>query len=263
MRTTAVRASLVRSRALGLSLLVSALAAAPGGLDAQEMGPLPAAAGRGAFQAGWQNLDLGNLNGALTEAGYPAFDEGVFTVGGFGLGSSVRFLIGGEGHGLITNEETTAEGTFRTRLSGGYGLFTVGYLAAQGPRWDVYPLVGVGAGGLTMEIVERSSPTFDDVLDEPARSSRLTTGGFLASLGVGADLRFGSPHDWRDEDDEDDEEGEGGLLLGLRAGWLWSPGDWQWELDELNDVAGGPETNLTGFYIRVSLGGWGSEGRRR
>jgi hypothetical protein len=240
-------------------LIAGVLAAAPGIVRAQAAdAPLPPAAGRGAFQAGWQTLDLGALNRDLRAAGYPAFDEGLFTLGGFGLGTSGRFLIGGEGHGLVTREETTPDGTFRTRLSGGYGLFTVGYLAARGPRWDLYPLVGVGGGGLSLEIVERSSPTFDDVLTEPGRSSRLSTGGVLVDLGLGADLRFADGPGGRDEDDDNDE-GVGGLFVGLRAGWLWSPGDWQWELDELNDVAGGPGTDLTGFYIRVSLGGWGGE----
>jgi hypothetical protein len=215
--------------------------------------------GRGAFQIGFQASDLDPLNARLTTAGLPAFEDGFVTLGGFGLGRAGRILIGGEGHGMLPREEDSADGTYRTRLSGGYGLFNLGYLAHSGPRLDVYPLVGIGGGGMSLEIVERTAPTFDDVLADPARSTRLASGTFLLSAAVGADLRLGGGDRDRRHRDRDDDGDRGGLFVGVRAGWLWAPGDTSWELDGLNDVAGGPAAGPEGFYVRVSLGGWGGD----
>lgn len=247
-----VRPLTVLNRLAAALVLAVAIPLLPGGaapLSAQE---LPG--GRGAFQVGFQGSDLSGLNARLTQAGYPSFDDGFLTLGGFGWGRVGRVLIGGEGHGMLPREETTADGTYRTRLTGGYGFFNLGYLAHSGRRLDLYPIAGVGGGGMVLDVVERSSPTFDDVLDDPARSSRLTSGTLLLSAALGGDLRLGHPR--RSHRDRGDGDG-GGLFVGIRTGWVWAPGDTEWELDELNDVAGGPTAGLEGFFIRISLGGWG------
>jgi len=221
--------------------------------------------GRGAFQAGWQTPDLDGLNASLAGAGFPTFDDGFLTLGGFGLWGAGDVLLGFEGHGFLPREEDTADGTYRTRLTGGYGMFNLGWLAWSDDRLDVYPIFGVGGGAMQLDLIERTSPLFDDVLDDPARSSRLASETWLLSAAVGADWRFGGGDDdrreraRRDRDDDEDDDGRGGLFLGVRTGWVWAPGDVNWELDELNDVAGGPETAPTGFFVRLSIGGWGSD----
>lgn len=210
------------------------------------------AGGRGGVQIGLQAPDLDPLNAALVAGGYPAFSDGLVTLGGFGFGTVGRILIGGEGHGFLPREETTTSGAVRSRLGGGYGLFNLGYMALRGRRIDLYPIFGIGGGTLQLDLIERSSPTFDEVLGNPGNSSRLAEESLLLSAAVGMDYRFG----------RGDREGRsprrtGGLFLGVRAGWIWAPGGTRWELDHLNDVAGGPEVGPTGFYLRASFGGWG------
>lgn len=236
--------------ALGCALLVPLLAHPA----AAQEDPRP----RGFFQAGFQSPDLDGLNTALSAAGLPEFDDGFLTLGGGGFFTAGRFLIGGEGHGLLTGEETTVDGQFRNRLAGGYGMFNLGYAAWSDGALDVYPILGVGGGGMQLDIIERSSPVFGDVLADPGTSTRLSTGTVLLSASLGADWRFGAgpARQRHDDDDDDDDDGRGGWLLGVRAGWIWAPGDVIWELDGLNDVAGGPATAPTGFHIRVSIGGW-------
>lgn len=250
------RTSPARGPSLARVLLAPALLVAflGGGLQPLVAQNLPG--GRGAFQVGFQSPELGSLNEQLAAAGYPAFDDGFLTLGGFGWGRVGRFLVGGEGHGILPAEETTDDGSYRTRLSGGYGLFNLGYLAHSGRRVDLYPIAGIGGGAMTLDVVERSSPTFDDVLDDPGRSSRLSASTFLVSAALGVDVRLGRRHARRGDRDGDDEPG-GGLLVGIRTGWIWAPGDANWELDELNDVAGGPQLGPDGFFVRISLGGWG------
>jgi len=237
-----------------VAALVAALTAASALPALGQDGPRP----RGFFQAGYQTPDVDGLNAALSGAGLPEFDDGFLTLGGGGFFTAGRFLIGGEGHGMLTGEETTLDGEFRNRLTGGYGMFNLGYAAWSDGPLDLYPILGIGGGGMQLEIIERSAPVFDDVLADPGTSTRLSSGGLLLSASLGLDYRFGagrSPD--RDPDAEaDGEGGDSGFLLGVRAGWVWAPGDVIWELDQLNDVAGGPATAPTGFHLRISIGGW-------
>lgn len=248
-----------RSAVAGLAALLLIALVAP---SAAQESPRP----RGFFQAGYQAVDLDGLNTALTADGLPEFGSDFLTLGGGGFFTAGRFLIGGEGHGLLTGEESTGNGEFRTRLTGGYGMFNLGYAAWSDGALDIYPVLGVGGGGMQLDIIERSSPLFEDVLADPGTSTRLSSNAFLLSASVGVDYRFGADRPvrrrdrdrprGRDRDDDDDDDGRGGWLLGVRAGWIWAPGDVRWELDDLNDVAGGPGTVPTGFHIRVSVGGW-------
>jgi hypothetical protein len=232
-----------------ISLLVCAAFGAPltsvgaqGGGDDDD-----GAAGRGFFQVGYQRLDPDGLNSALQDAGLPALDQDYLTLGGVGYGSYGRFLIGGEGHALLGQDATTPDGARQLSQGGGFGLFRIGYLAFSRDNLDVYPLFGVGGGGMSLTIAERSAPTFDEVLSDPERAARLSTGMFLLDLGVGADYRLPLG------DDDDD----GGLLIGLHAGYTFAPWTTSWTLDDINSVAGGPPFQIEGLYVRLSLGGWG------
>lgn len=214
---------------------------------------IPDETGRGYFQVGYMGLDLGPLNQSLLDAGYPTLDDSFLTLGGGGYGGVGRFVIGGEGHGLIGRHETTSDGTRRISAGGGYGLFRVGYRAFSWEGLDIVPLIGVGGGGLSLDILERSVPIFDDVLADPGRSSRLSTGMFLLDASVAASYRVQMPGQRRRERER------GGLLLGLQVGYTFAPGRTSWKLDGINDVAGGPDFEIEGASIRLSIGGWGRE----
>lgn len=208
-----------------------------------------AESGRGWFSLGFISLDLAELNAALSSAGHPRFDDRFFTLGGGGFGDIGRWLIGGEGHALIGSDHATDDGAFKLSLGGGYGLFTVGYRLIAEEGFDLYPSIGLGGGGMELSIRGRSAPTFGDVLENPARSSRLATGAFLLSAGVGGDYRrrLSNP----------DDEYEGGLLIGAKVSYVFSPVTSDWKLDGFNDVAGGPELKIEGLHVRLTLGGWG------
>jgi hypothetical protein len=84
-------------------------------------------------------------------------------------------------------------------------------------------------------------------LDDPKRGSELSTGGFLLNVSIGADHLFilGG-----------DEEGEGGLVLGLRAGYTFTPIKGDWNMYDM-DVGEGPDIGITGPYFHLMLGGGG------
>lgn len=210
-------------------------------------------AGWGHAFLGYRTLDLEETNGRLGAAGFPELDDVFVTVGGGGFGTRGRFLLGVEGFAMLSNEATTADGAHRVDLSGGYGLLRAGYLVRSDRDLDLYPAVGVGGGALLLGLVERSSPTFGEVLEDPARSSRLSSTMLLLDLSVSANYRI------RVQGRE--PEGGGGPLLGIQVGWTFAPGTSSWELDGLNDVAGGPDLDVAGGYVRVTVGGWGRGGR--
>lgn len=236
--------------ALAVALLMWPAAAVAQEIDEEE------GRGGGYFQAGFMMLDVDELNASLIGAGYPGLDDSYLTLGGGGFGMTGRFLLGGEGHAVVGSAETTADGALEVRLGGGYGLFRVGYLAYSVEGLDVFPMIGVGGGGMNLSLLERSAPTFDDVLADPQRSSNLSTGTFLLDGSVAVFYRPSFAQ--TEPDPEEEEDDRGGLLLGLQAGYTFAPGNSSWRLDAINTVAGGPDTKLQGFYVRLSIGGWGS-----
>jgi opacity protein-like surface antigen len=197
--------------------------------------------GRGFFMIGAQWLDLDELNGRLVDAGYDEVDETFVTLGGGGYLIRNSFLIGGEGHGALSTSGSTTGNQFRTTVGGGYGMLNVGYAVFAEGGTLVYPMVGLGGGGLLVNIEERSTPDFDDVLDDPRRGVNLTNSQLLASVGLGIDHVFGG-------------FGRGGLGVGLRAGWLFAPVEGDWAFGR-SDVAGGPDAGFTGPFVRLSIGG--------
>ena len=155
-------------------------------------------------------------------------------------------IIGGECHALVSEETTSVHHT--TRIGVGYGLFDLGYIVYSSKDVRVYPLIGLGGGGLSLRIVEEeTSLSFDEVLDNPRRSAELVTGGFLVNLALGVDYLLQL---------NEDERGRGGLVFGLRAGYTLSPVKGDWNLDEVA-ISGGPDMGITGMYVRLMIGGGG------
>jgi len=243
---------------LAAAISAAVLASAPASIAAQDAPPLP---GRGHFSVGYIELDLDELNADLQDGGFPALDGSFLTLGGGGYGTRGRLLIGGEGHGLLGSDATTADGSTQVSVGGGYGLFKLGYLAFAQNGLEVFPSVGIGGGGMHVQIVERSAPTFGDIIADPQRSSKLSAGSFLMDVAGTAHFRFAPGDEGEDAGDDDEGENPGGMLIGLQAGYTFAPGSSRWTLDDINSVAGGPTLNMQGFYFRISVGGWGGGDR--
>jgi hypothetical protein len=194
---------------------------------------------------------MDELDTALGAAGLPSLSRDYLTLGGAGYGTRGRFLIGGEGHALLGRKETTAGGARQLSADGGFGLFRVGYLALSVGALDVYPIFGIGGGGTSLKIAERSAPTFDDVLTDPERSATLSAAVFLLDVAAAANYRVTI---------NQEEDGRvGGFLLGVQVGYTFAPAQSAWTLDGINDVAAGPDFRIQGPYVRLSIGGWGRE----
>ncbi|MBC8179914.1 hypothetical protein H8E88_02210 [candidate division KSB1 bacterium] len=205
--------------------------------------------GRGYSIMGLSVLNIDDLNSRLKSAGYPEFSNNFFSIGGGGHGIINKLIIGGQGGALLVGEETTKLGKdiFNSTLVGGYGFFDIGYIALSKKGFNIYPMLGVGFGGLTFKIAEDSSPKFDNLLSDPQRSVELNYGGLLLNVSLGVDylIKFA-----------EDKTGTGGLIVGLQAGYMLAPFTHDWKMDE-NDVTGGPDIGFNGPYIKFLFGGGG------
>ncbi len=209
--------------------------------------------GYGYFQGGVLGLDLGALNASLGSAGFPGLDATVPTWGGAGCGVLGRFHLCGAGHGALDPSATT--GVTRVSLSGGYGLARAKYEALSVGGLTILPALGLGGGALNLRITDFETPTFGEVLDDPARSSVLSTGWMLLlNAGVALDYRIALTGS--------DDGSAGGIVAGLEGGYLYAPGETTWTLDDANAVTGGPDLGIQGFYLWISLGGWGRSASR-
>lgn len=208
--------------------------------------------GMGYSMFGRGTIDIGALNSHLERKGYSGMSDNFFSVGGGGHGMITnRIIIGGEGHTLLGEEVTS--GNYKNSVTIGYGFFNVGYIVYSKKQLRLYPLLGLGGGGMNLKIKEKPvSLSLDDILDDPERNVELSTGGFLLSFAVGMDylLILG-----------EDEKGKGGLAFGLRAGYTLSPFKRGWEMDEI-EISGAPEMGITGPFIRFMFGGGGFENRK-
>lgn len=101
---------------------------------------------------------------------------------------------------------------------------------------------------MKLKIVQQEKiPSFDEVIEDPRRSSELSTGGFLLSPAIGLDYLF---------DLGENEKDNGGWAVGLQLGYTFAPVKDDWEVDGI-EVSGGPELGITGPYIRLLIGGGG------
>jgi hypothetical protein len=201
--------------------------------------------GRGYFMVGGSKLNVKPLNNRFRKHDYSSISGNFLTLGGGGYGVFRRFLIGGEGHGYLGSDASSQ--AYRTSVMGGAGFFNLGYTMYSENNWLIYPMFGLGFGGVQLEIRERTSPSFDDILNDPRHGSNLFTGGFLMSFSLGADYLMIL---------KEDEKKAGGIVVGIRAGYTFAPMTGDWMLDE-QSIGRGPKIGLTGPFVRLSIGGGG------
>lgn len=214
------------TRTSALLAAVALLAAASVPVSGQDGGRLY-------FSAGLQTLEIDELNGLLEADGLPTFDDRPVTLG-VGLDrQSGSWLLGAEAVMMLAEEETA--GGFERSLDGRFALLEAGYVVSLGGGLRVYPLAGVGLSDLSLATSQEGSVPFDDLLEGPGPGSKVTTGGFVLQPGLGVDLVAG------------------GVTIGVRGGWMLSPGEAEWEAADVT-VEGGPDVGMEGPFLRASVG---------
>jgi len=186
--------------------------------------------------AGYVQFSFADLDSRFAAAHLPKVASGA---GSIGLGADVRAgraLFGGGFQSLLTRSQTDA--AFRTRMSGSYSLFDVGYALVAAQRLAIYPLVGVGATRVSVNVRERGDFSFDDGLHSPARELGMSGTAALVHAGILIEQRFKRPNGAE-------------FALSIRAGLTRSVGTQAWQSDE-SRVNGGP-SGVRGSYLRIGF----------
>ena len=208
--------------------------------------------GKWYFQFGAGKLDTKNLTTSLERAGYSVVTRSPLnnladSFISFGLGTHGVIngvLIGWELNGLTSRETTNAANSYRVSVGGGYGFVDVGYMAYSMEGLDIYPVIGIGGGGLRLNVVSRRTLSFQQVMDTPEQAVQLNTGGFLLNPSLGVDYMLSL---------SGDDKRESGVVFGLRIGYVLAPLKGAWKMDGL-DVSGGPQASPAGPYARLTVG---------
>lgn len=202
---------------------------------------------RGYFMTGKTNLDLDGLNTRFQNKGLSEISDELFLIGG-GVFHKVspRFMAGVEGQLLIGNQKSSIiDGKeYSSSILGGYGLVNTAYLVYESDRLDIFPIFGVGVGGLGVKIGQSS---FDSILDNPTRAASLTSLNFIVNIGLETDFKMKVTGK---------NNNEGFVYVGLRGGYMFSPIKGGWYADEMS-LTGDPEGGITGPYICLTIGGGG------
>lgn len=230
----------VAMAAAAASVSFGVMDATPASAQAALLGPGAAYVGGGIARVGTAEVDE-----RLDANGYPTFGQ---TATSIGIGAyrllSSGVMIGIEGSPFFLGEETRSGRD--VELGGGHATLGVGYAIPLSDRMRVYPRVGIGAGGIALEI-ESAADTiaFDDVLDAPTpapieQDPVLSRDGIVFDFGAGAEILSG---------------GDDGALIGVRVGYLLAPWDDDWDLVYQGQASHGPDASISGVYLRVVVGG--------
>lgn len=218
-----------------ITLGLAAFAALPGLAHAQEESGWRRS-GAGYFMLGARQLAADGTNQVLAQSGLGAVGTTAMTIGGGGHFMFGRFIIGGEGQGIFANGDRGVAGGGRATVRGGLGMARAGFALVSTRTFNLYPLLGVGGGGLGLGVPDGSA---GDLSDE---NSQRSTGGFLTEIGLGLDTRIPL---FRNSDHQ------GFMLIGLRAGYTFAPIPGQWEIQAAGRKH---ELSVEGASLRLVVG---------
>lgn len=212
--------------------------------------PGPATMGSGGFHVGYGNFDVSDLQSFL-QTDFRRLSDQHLILGGHGHGMRGKFVIGGSGSGIIGKSITG--NSMKVSAGGGYGTFDVGYLIVNKQSLKIYPVIGFGGGGFSVNISRNEDVSMDDIRDNPAREINISKGGFIFNLSVNLNFIPELKYDA-------EENSYGGFMTGLRVGYLYQPASSDWQFAG-GDVTNAPDFGLNGPYVTMVIGGFGYRGR--
>jgi len=214
-------------RASGLILTIAMLLAVSCAVAAN--GPEDGAGGGGPMPS-ILFLDLGELNAAITAAGYPRISEVLFTMGGSGYGGwsdGVRFGgVGGSGATTSINGERSVRFGLET-----YGLL-VEKVAASDSGLTIALGTVLGGGSLDLRLIDRFPDSFEDAVGAPYVAS-MTKGFYALQPYIAFEAR---PLHW--------------MATRFQVGFLWALTD-RWTFEEVE--FSGPPRTLTGLVASLTV----------
>jgi hypothetical protein len=198
--------------------------------------------GFGYFTFSSEMINTSELNHSLEQSGYAAFGPSMPSWGGGGMFVIHNFMIGGQGAGYFGQQRSSDIST--ADLRGGYGQASIGYLFRTTKRSVLFPVIGIGGGGMTLNTGPNSSPgDFSQQLKSPSGTLSASAGGWFLT----AELTFN--HFFLASELQ-------GFFIGARAGYRYSPESWKFT-NNGNAYGNSPGINMNGLYLTLLIGGGG------
>jgi hypothetical protein len=191
--------------------------------------------GAGYFGFRMMKYNFANLNTAFSTNNLPVISENILSFGGGGHGYIDRVIVGGEGFSYVLSDKNN--GTYTTQARGEIGFANIGYLLINNNKFMLAPIFGVGASTLTIDINDNTVESFNQLLSNPKKGTRLRNDQFLLDLGVKADL-FLTKRKF--------------FAAGVKVGYMYAPVESSWT--DVNKVAiDGPTLNADAAYLQLHL----------
>lgn len=212
----------------------------PAAAQASLLGP-----GAAFISGGVSQLATGEIDDRLASEGYPTFGSTTTTIG-IGGYRTLRsgLMLGAEFNGLIMGEKKA--GNREIGFGGGYATLGAAYRVNVSRRVRVYPRIGLGGGGFGLWFDnDTDSVAFNSVLRNPqpvpaTRETVMNRNGGVIDIGGGMEILRSTRGS--------------GPLVGIRFGYLVAPFKSSWNMYD-RKVTGGPDSSISGLYLRGVLGG--------
>lgn len=195
------------------------------------------------YDPGFSFLDTAAFNGAIANQGYNNLSSVFISQGGGAHIILDRIILGGSGMGLNGFRSANSAGDV-LGVSGGYGLFNLGYMVYQENNFNLYPVLGIGSGHISVSGSGSLNKVFG--LSGSEDITRIDSNQVVLDIGIGADYLI---------DFNADAGNASGLLVGLKLGYLFVPSPTQWEANRR--LVGGsnlPNLSNQGLYFNLILG---------
>lgn len=202
--------------------------------------------GSGSFNIGYANLSNSDFQKFLPE-GFGQLSESYLLLGGEGYALKGNFLMGGSGQAIIGKDESN--NNLKTEVSGGMGFLNLGYAIINNEKLKIFPMLGIGGGGMELRISEDTDLSLTNIIEEPGREITLEVANFILDFSVGLDY---IPTLYMAKNGK---EG-GGFKTGIRVGYLLGFNNDNWEYGG-GDIKGAPDFSLNSFYVKLVIGGYG------
>jgi membrane-associated protease RseP (regulator of RpoE activity) len=190
--------------------------------------------GAGYFGPGFTFFKYDDLNTLFTQHGMDLIEKQQFVFSGGGWGQGKRIRIGGYGIGgakIVSNDSLDIE------VGYGAGFFELGYAIVNKINFMLTPLVGIGGGGLSMKITPKyNRPTsLTGLINSPWGVAKVSKGGIAMYPGLAIDIPFGF------------------VGITLKGGYMWSPMNGPWTLENLGSIGNQPDLKLNGPFATVGI----------
>ena len=202
--------------------------------------------GGGAVSLGIQTLSTSEFTAFDPNA--PELNQMATSIGGYGYFQVNNWLFGFKGAGNSSAKQIV--GDYEYSAGSGYFLLDFGYKVVNKQKLFVYPFVGVGWGGASYSIDSKFTINLDDPNNQRPviYSGKYNWSNVVFDAGVRVEQLFGIKTRGAET---------GGGLIGLEAGYMFSPTNTNWRTNANATINGAPEYNMNGFYARLLIGGFG------